>query len=163
MSFNILNIRHVRRGTLIFLIFGCFIPVALSQTENKLTCIALVKKDSVILRWVPVSIPVWQTGVKYGYVIRRYTIAKGGVYIPDGLSQGEVLTKVPVKPVSFEAFDKLSLSEPRSLVVQEAVYGSEFQKPDQAGSFAGFMKTYKFVTYLGEGSWSTVYRQERVV
>jgi uncharacterized protein len=143
MSFNILDITKLRYSILIFLIFGCFIPVALSQTENKLTCIALVKKDSVILRWVPVSIPVWQTGVKYGYVIRRYTIAKEGVYIPDGLSQGEVLTKVPVKPISFEAFDKLSLSEPRSLVIKEAVYGSEFQMPDQAGSFAGFMKTYK--------------------
>ena len=84
------------RKFLILVILGCFVSSVLAQTENRLTCLALVKKDSVVLRWVPVSIPVWQAGIKYGYVIQRYTIAKGGVYIPYGLSNGKVLTQVPV-------------------------------------------------------------------
>ena len=73
---------------------------------------ALVKKDSVILRWVPASIPVRQMGVKYRYRIERYTISKGGQFIPDGLSKGKLLTTEPLKPISNEAFEELNKQKP---------------------------------------------------
>ena len=132
----------MRLSVLFALIIGCFARNVLAKTENKLTCVALVKKDSIVLRWVPTSVPVWQTGVRYGYVIKRYTIARKGVFIPDGLSHGEILNNVPIKPVDNEAFDKLALSEPRSAVVQEAVYGTAFQLPFEGSNFNGFMKSY---------------------
>ena len=132
----------MRHSILIILISGCFIGNALAQTDNKLACIALVKKDSIVLRWAPASIPVWQVGIKYGYIIKRYIIAKGGVYIPDGLSKGEQLTPMPIRPSGNDVFDILVLSEPRSAVVQEAIYGTEFQPPTESDNFTGFMKAY---------------------
>jgi len=134
--------RELRKYILLIIISLWFFGPSLAQTDNKLTCIALVKKDSVVLRWVPNSIPVWQIGIKYGYIIKRYRIAKGGVFITDGLSKEEILNQTPVKPISNEDFDKLALSEPRSSVVQEAIYGSEFQPPTEGNNFSGFIKAY---------------------
>ena len=114
----------------------------MAQSEYKLVCTALVKKDSVVLRWVPASIPVWQIGIKYGYIIKRYTISKGGVFIPDGLSKGELLTPIPVRPLGREMFEKLTLQDPRAAVVEEAIFGTEFQPPQGSDNFAGFMKAY---------------------
>src|SRR5450759_42779 len=139
----LLTMKKMRLCILIVLIFGCFISKALAQPDNKLACVALVKKDSVVLRWVPTSVPVWQIGVKYGYVIKRYTIAKGGIFIPDGLSKGEMLTTRPIRPAANDAFDILTLSEPRAAVVQEAIYGTDFQPPAEGTNFTGFMKAYK--------------------
>lgn len=134
--------RELRKYILLIIISLWFFGPSLAQTDNKLTCIALVKKDSVVLRWVPNSIPIWQIGIKYGYIIKRYRIAKGGVFITDGLSKEEILNQTPVKPISNEDFDKLALSEPRSSVVQEAIYGSEFQPPTEGNNFSGFIKAY---------------------
>jgi len=139
----LLTMKKMRLCILIVLIFGCFISKALAQTDNKLACVTLVKKDSIMLRWVPASIPVWQIGVKYGYIIKRYTIAKGGVFIPDGLSKGEMLTTQPIRPATNDAFDIIALSEPRAAVVQEAIYGTDFQPPAEGTNFTGFMKAYK--------------------
>jgi hypothetical protein len=128
------------------LLFTClvsFLDVAQSQPDNRIECLALVKKDSVVLRWVPASIPVWQSGVKYGYVINRYTIAKEGVFIPDGLSRGERLTSVPVTPITNERFDAIALSDPRIAIVQEAIYGTGFQLPSEGQDYSGFIKSYR--------------------
>jgi len=134
--------RALCKYILLIILSLCFLGSSMAQSDNKLSCLALVKKDSVVLRWVPASLPVWQIGNKYGYVIKRYKIAKGGVFIPDGLSKGEVLNQTPVKPISNEDFDKLALSEPRSSVVQEAIYGTEFQPITAGNNFSGFMKAY---------------------
>ncbi len=134
--------RALSKYILLIILSLCFWVSTLAQTENKLTCIALVKKDSVVLRWVPASIPVWQIGNKYGYIIKRYKIAKGGVFIPDGLSKGEILNQIPVKPISNEDFNKLALSVPRSSIVQEAIYGTDFQPQSEGNNFSGFLKAY---------------------
>ena len=114
-----------------------------SQQGAGLRCIGLVKQGEVCLRWVPVTIPVWQAGTKYGYVIKRYTIARDGVFVPDGLSKYEVLTKQPITPITNEDFEKLVTTEPRAVVVQEAIYGTDSQPPVDGSDFAGFMKAYK--------------------
>jgi hypothetical protein len=131
------------RLTVLFLInLFCCGSFAFSQTDNSLTCLALVKRDSVVLRWVPNSIPVWQTGNKYGYVIKRYTIARDGAFIPDGLSNAEMLTPNPLKPYSNDEFEILTLSEPNSAIVRDAIFGNEFQSPTESNNFIGFMKGY---------------------
>lgn len=132
----------IRHSILLFLILLTIGNRTLAQSDNKLVCTALVKKDSVVLRWVPASIPVWQVGIKYGYVIKRYTISKGGVFIPDGLSKGELLNPVPIKPFGREMFENLTLQDPRAAVVEEALFGTEFQPPQGSDNFAGFMKAY---------------------
>ena len=128
---------------LLLLTLVCLLNEAKGQSVNKIECLALVKADSVILRWVPSTIPVLQTGVKYGYVINRYTIAKDGVFIPDGLGRAELLTTIPVKPAATEKFDEIAERDPRGTVVQEAIYSSEFQFPTENQNFSGFMKSYE--------------------
>lgn len=140
------NLLVMKINYLSILLLTClvsFLDSVQSQPDNRIECLALVKKDSIILRWVPSSIPVWQSGVKYGYVINRYTIAKDKVYIPDGLSKRELLTVVPVKPVSNETFNKIAMSDPRIAIVQEAIYGTGFQLPTEGQDFSGFIKSFQ--------------------
>ncbi len=134
--------KTIRNGILLLLILLAIGNQAMAQLDSRLVCTALVKKDSVVLRWVPASIPVWQVGIKYGYIVKRYTISKGGVFIPDGLSKGEILTPVPVRPFGRDLFQKIALQDPRSAVVEEAIFGTEFQPPQGPDNFVGFMKAY---------------------
>jgi hypothetical protein len=102
----------------------------------------MVKQNSIILRWVPASPAVFQTGIKYGYVIKKYTISKDGVFIEEGLNKGELLTKVPVRPEANVHFDSLALTDRRASIVQEAVYGSDNPLAPMA-DFKAFMKDYE--------------------
>lgn len=126
----------------LYVIILCFPAYLQAQQDNKISCVAFVKKNSVLLRWVPASVPVWQTGIRYGYVIKRFTIAKEGVLVPDGLNKGDLLTKTPIRPASTEMFDTLKLSHPHAGIVQEAIYSSDFQQ-GPGDDFMTFMKTYE--------------------
>jgi hypothetical protein len=137
----ILRIKNMKGTFIILLLASMAAGHTFAQTENnKIVTLASVKKDSIILRWVPASIPVWQMGNKYGYIVERYTISKGGNFIPDGLAKGTLLTPQPLKPVSNEAFEKLSQTDDRASVVQEAIYGNTIEPPKD--DFNGFMKSY---------------------
>jgi hypothetical protein len=114
-----------------------------AQDQNAISSVALVKENSVMLRWAPGSVPIWQTGKKYGYLITRYTIARNGTFIPDGLSKGQRLTETPVKPLDDECFDTLSISDPRASVIQEALYGKEFAEANPENDFSSFMKAHQ--------------------
>ncbi|MGE5419136.1 MAG: hypothetical protein ACM3UT_03075, partial [Chloroflexota bacterium] len=111
------------------------------QSENRISCVAFVSGDSIMLRWVPVSLPVWQSGLEHGYIIKKYIISRGGEYITDGLSNGKLLTPSPVRHAAAEQFDLLASSDPRVGVVQEAIYGSDFRQPED--NFAAFRKSYE--------------------
>lgn len=113
-----------------------------AQHDNKIVCVAQVKKDSIVLRWVPTSIPVWQMGVKYGYTVERFTISKGGQFTPDGLTQGNLLTSVPVRPAINEVFDEIIKKDSGAAIVQEAIYGTDFQPLMPENNFQSFMKSY---------------------
>lgn len=119
-------------------------PISFSfgQQENKISGLSMVRENSIGLRWVPSSVPAWQTGIKYGYVIKKHIIAKDGVFIEGGLNKSELITKVPVKPKNSEFFDSLSLVDKRALIVQEIVYGSENPLAPNS-DFKSFMKDYE--------------------
>jgi uncharacterized protein len=134
--------KRIRFVCFLVLFLGYFESIANAQPDNKIASLALVKKDSVVLRWVPASIPVWQLGIKYGYVIRRFTIARGGVFIQDGLSKSEILTPDPIRPSQYEEFDILAHSQPLATVVQEAIYGNELLQPGEGRKFNSFLKAY---------------------
>ncbi|HEX2975042.1 MAG TPA: hypothetical protein VHO68_03820, partial [Bacteroidales bacterium] len=123
---------------LLWLIYGNSI---FAQVENRISGISLVEDKSIVLRWAPSSVSLWQTGIKYGYIIRKYTIARDGVFIQEGLSKAEVLNSIPLKPVSEESFDSLAIIDKRAAIVQEAVYGKVFQNQASA-DFAGFLNDY---------------------
>jgi len=134
----------MKKNIIILLLVGLAVSHTFAQpNNNKIVSLAMVKNGSITLRWVPASIPIWQMGNKYGYIVERYTIARDGNFIPDGLSKGTLLTPLPLKPLSNEAFEKLSQNDNRASVVQEAIYGNVIQSP--ADDFKAFMKTYNDV------------------
>jgi hypothetical protein len=127
--------------------FGAFLSVVCSicngQNVEKISCLSFVKDNSIILRWVPESVPVWQAGNKYGYIVKRYTIARNGLFIPDGLNNGESLTNQPIMPFSNESFDSLALIDPHASIVQDAVYGTDFISGNLTSGFIDFHKAYQ--------------------
>ncbi|MDR1153841.1 MAG: hypothetical protein LBL04_03950 [Bacteroidales bacterium] len=126
------------------LLLTVFYPCIFAQgTQHRIECLARVKGDSIVLRWVPASIPAWQTGNKYGYVIHRYTIARNGEMFPDGLTNGELLTPHPIQPAPESVFESLSAGIPEAGIVQEAIYGKDFRMPDPENGFIPFLKSYR--------------------
>lgn len=126
-------------GILMYILSG----VLKGQSENRISVVAMVKEDSIMLRWAPSSVPAFQAGARYGYVIRRFTIAKDGVFIDDGLSKGITLTEFPVKPASEDHFNLISHKQKEASVVQEALYGEAAKKASGTNDFSSFMKTYE--------------------
>ncbi len=127
----------------LMIIFYFLFSLADAQTENRISCISLVKNDSIVLRWSPASLPVWQTGIKYGYIIRRYTIARNGEFIQDGLKTPVTLTESPIRPASVEHFEYLAKTLPGSSVVQDAIYGEATGPISVSEDFNVFMKQYE--------------------
>lgn len=114
-----------------------------AQVENRLSCIALVRNDSILLRWAPSSFTLWQAGIRYGYIVKRYTIARNGTFLPDGLNNSIVLTESPIRNFSEEQFEILSLTDHRASVIQEAIFGKESSALPDDQEFQTFMKSYE--------------------
>lgn len=127
---------------LLILIFGFLNHTVFPQEGDRLSGTVRVKKDSIMLRWAPASVPVWQNGIRHGYIIRRYTIAKNGVFIPDRLNQSVLLTDQPITPFSPEKFAAITDSDYRAEIVLEAIYGTDFQL-SQSHTFPDFFQKYK--------------------
>ena len=126
-----------------FIMMICFAPIRqlAAQGDDRISCVSLVRKDTIILRWVPASIPVWQSGINHGYIIKRYTIARDGQFIADALSNGKILTTSPVRPAGTGYFDKLAASDSRAAVVEEAIYNAEPLSPDE--NFGSFIRKFE--------------------
>ncbi|MGE5406541.1 MAG: hypothetical protein ACM3NR_02415, partial [Methanosarcina sp.] len=141
--FSATNIIQTYKANLFVLIilFASVCP-GYSQLEKRISGMSMVKPKSIILRWAPASIPVWQTGIKYGYIIRKHVIARNGAFLEDGLNKSELLTKVPVKPKADETFDSLALVDRRAAIVQEALYGTDNNLVPST-DFKTFMKDYE--------------------
>jgi hypothetical protein len=114
-----------------------------AQIAESIRCLSFIKDNSIILRWVPESVPVWQAGNKYGYIVKRYTIARNGLFIPDGLNNGESLTNQPIMPFSNESFDSLAVIDPHASIVHEAIYGNGLISDNMSSDFIDFHKVYQ--------------------
>lgn len=112
-----------------------------AQDDNRISCVALVKEDSIVLRWAPASVPAWQSGIRHGYVVKRYTIIKNGVFTSDGLKNGELLTESPLRPESMEYFDILARSDSSAMIVREVIYGPLAQP--STDNFMSVAKAYE--------------------
>src|ERR1700761_8616433 len=84
------------------------------------------KKDSVVLRWVPSTDVLWRLGNKYGYQVERFTVMRKGQIVPEGNKHGHLLNADPVRPWSKAAMNKLVDREEYAGVVEEAIYGDDF-------------------------------------
>jgi hypothetical protein len=84
------------------------------------------RKDSVILRWVPGTDVLWKMGNKYGYIVERFTAMKDGRMIPEGSRPPKLLTVEPLRPWSHRAMTQLVDRDEYAGVVDEAIYGADF-------------------------------------
>ncbi len=100
-------------------------PVPEKKAEG-LFLLADGKKDSVVLRWVPSSDILWKMGNKYGYTIERFTVLRKGKVVPNGNKLSKQLTPEPLKPWSHAALEKLVQKNDYAGVLDEALYGNDF-------------------------------------
>lgn len=96
------------------------------EREPALYLLADGRKDSVVLRWVPSSDILWKMGNKYGYIVERFTVLRNGKVIPGGNKQSKLLTAEPLRPWTQKAMNKLVEKEDYAAVVEEALYGDDF-------------------------------------
>lgn len=136
----------MHQGFKILLCFGLLvspemISSTMAQDTNSISCMALVKEDSIVLRWAPATLPVWQSGIRQGYIVKRYTIIKNGVFTSTGLNKGELLTEIPLRPEPVEHFDLLARSDSSALVVKEVIYDPGPQPSTE--NFMSVVKAYE--------------------
>jgi hypothetical protein len=108
-----------------------------AQSQSTIKILANPKRTSVVLRWAPTDPFTWQLGNKHGYVIERFVLSENGKLAEQLKGQGKALTSQPIKPLSPAEFEKLSQTEERAAIVQEALYGTNFTVlADDAGPAA---------------------------
>jgi hypothetical protein len=112
---------------------------ALSQNVpvNQINVLAKSKSSGIWLRWAPANHTIWQLGNKYGYVIERFTLKADGD-LENKIA--ERLTATPLKPLSENEMEKLSVSVQEVPVVQELIYGEDARKDFEADNLASVMK-----------------------
>jgi len=76
--------------------------------------------DSIMLRWAPTDKQTWRLGNKYGYVVERYTILRGGKLL-DGVERS-ILTTSPLKPQPLEVWEAHE-DEKYVGIAAECIYG----------------------------------------
>ena len=84
------------------------------------------RKDSVVLRWVPSTDVLWKMGNKYGYIVERFTVVRDGKMVPGSNRQVRLLTAEPLRPWSHKAMEQLVNRDEYAGVVDEALYGQDF-------------------------------------
>ncbi|SDD07650.1 fibronectin type III domain-containing protein [Williamwhitmania taraxaci] len=106
--------------------------------ENKIWALAKSKGDSVLIRWAPESIPVWQVGIKHGYVIERTELSSSSTD-----SSGIVmLSKLPVMAYSPAELEMLDKEEPFASVIYETFYSQEFKPALPEQGVGNFLQSY---------------------
>ncbi|RPD42463.1 fibronectin type III domain-containing protein [Chitinophaga barathri] len=89
-------------------------------------------KDSIMLRWAPVSATLWKLANQHGYVIKRFTILRDGKLLPK--PEDTVLTKQPLKPLPLAAWEQVvKQHEKYGSIVAQALYGEEFELTTEGG------------------------------
>ncbi len=113
----------------LILFTGISTPLANAQEEieKKYSTAAIARPagDSIMLRWAPLDYESWRAGIKYGYIVERYTMARDGKF-----TEGEkTLRLIPqsIKPALLKDFERLSESDNYAGVAAQAIYGNDFE------------------------------------
>lgn len=120
---------HVQTKTFLTAIIvwlGFFIsPVAeASEVGDELRLLGRPMPDSVVLRWAPTSYRMWLVGNKHGYNVARTCLMKDGKFVDNPVQ--ELLTPVPLKPASLEAWEQTAHEDDYAAVAAQAIWGNDF-------------------------------------
>jgi fibronectin type 3 domain-containing protein len=101
---------------------------AVSAQERNIALLCSPRPDSILLRWAPVDVETWRLGNRYGYVVLRYTLLKGGRLTEDVVKT--VLTPEPRKPAPVELWEPLAESDKYVGIAAECIF---FANPEGTG------------------------------
>ncbi|WP_333821379.1 hypothetical protein, partial [Ohtaekwangia sp.] len=119
---------------LLFLVVIC--AVAVAQQKTSVAILSKSKADGVWLRWAPTDPSYWQLGNKYGYIIERFTLRADGELEPGSQT---TITPTPLKTLTEAEFDKIAETSDEAAVLQELLYGKDFNANFSANDLASVL------------------------
>lgn len=119
-----------------FIVLLFILHTAHAQQQSSIVILHHAKPDGVWLRWAPVEPTAWQLGNKYGYTIERFTLLPNGDMVPGSQVS---LTTSPLKPATEAEFDKLSETCDEAAVLQELLYGKDFNSNFSANDLGAIL------------------------
>jgi uncharacterized protein len=96
-----------------------------SALVETLAVVGRPSSDSIMLRWAPLKLSIWQTGNSNGYRIERYVMARDGRVLD--LPEKVVLNNLLIKPLAEELWEPLVRKNSYAAVAAQALYGDRFE------------------------------------
>ncbi|HUW06160.1 MAG TPA: hypothetical protein VMW01_07850 [Williamwhitmania sp.] len=96
---------------------------AQQAAKHPLFMVAYSDSTQHLLRWAPTTTIAWMTGIKYGYMVERVTIARNGEILEK--QEHRLLTPTPLLPLKLEQFEPIADTSDMAAVAAQAIYGDD--------------------------------------
>jgi uncharacterized protein len=96
------------------------------QALSSVAVLARPRKDSIMLRWAPVSDGLWKKANVNGYMIKRITVLRNGKLLP--VPEEKMITQKPLLPLPLKAWEPVvKVNEKWGSIAAQALYGESFE------------------------------------
>lgn len=119
---------HFLRSSPIVIAFFCISIVNAQEASPTAEPIAVLGRpfgDSIVLRWAPRSLEVWQLGNTVGYRVERYTLSRNGKVLDN--PEKKILDKWPVKPSPQTDWIQMVKTDKYAAIAAQALFGDSFE------------------------------------
>ena len=100
-------------------------PLDNSVPRDGVKVLGRATQDSIMLRWAPTSAAAWHYGNRYGYVVERVTILRGGRVLEK--PEVRLLSREPLKPLPMDKWEIVADTSDYGAVMAQALYGETFE------------------------------------
>lgn len=97
--------------------------VAQPVTGRPIFMVAYSDSTRQLLRWAPTSTLGWLAGNKYGYMVERVTVSRGGAILEQ--QERRFLTPYALKPLRLDQFEPVADTSDMAAVAAQAIYGDD--------------------------------------
>ena len=95
-----------------------------SVVQEQIAITARPTKDSITLRWAPLTFNAWQAGNNTGYKVERYTLSRNGIL----LDQPEkIILRHSIQPLPEHAWEDLVRENKYAAIEAQALFGDVFE------------------------------------
>lgn len=126
---------------LILVVFFLINVRVASGQVHAIKVITQAGKDSVVLRWAPLSPLAWQQLNKYGYRIERYTIVRDSAILENKTVKN--IGPQPIKPQAQAAWEKFIDSDDYVAISAQAIFGETFEITKSTSSIVDIVNQSK--------------------
>lgn len=81
-------------------------------------------KDSITLRWAPLSFSVWRQGNEAGYRVERYVVTRNGSLLSN---PERTILAMSLRPLDEEGWEKLLSRDRYAAIAAQALFGDRFE------------------------------------